>query len=431
MIARYTLPEMGALWSEEAKFNSWLQVELATAKVQAKMRIIPNAAYVTMKKKAGFTVKRINQIEQEVNHDLIAFTTAVSEQIGPAGKYLHYGLTSSDVVDTALSLQMKRAAEIIDAKIVVTLGLIKKLANKYKLTPCIGRTHGVLAEPTTVGLKFAVWYAELSRGRKRFNDAAKMMSVGKLSGAVGNFANLDPKVEAAVLRELKLTPAEASTQVLQRDRHAAYLTSLAILMSSLEKFATEIRNLQRTEIGEMYEPFSKGQKGSSAMPHKRNPITAERITGLARLVRGYALSSMENVPLWHERDIAHSSVERVIVPDATIAVDYALHKFAGILSGLQINKDRMKENIFFGGGLVFSQRLLLKLTPKLGSRDMAYRMVQRNALRALSERSSFHMLAKADPDITKHLSAAEIDSSFSLAPYTKHVPTIFKRVFSR
>ncbi len=431
MIARYTLPEMGALWSEEAKFNSWLQVELATAKVQAKMGIIPTAAYQTMKKWAKFSVKRINQIEREVNHDLIAFTTAVSEEIGTAGKYLHYGLTSSDVVDTALSLQMKQAAEIIDGKIGDTLSLIKKLANKYKLTPCIGRTHGVLAEPTTVGLKFAVWYAELSRGRKRFNDAAKMMAVGKLSGAVGNFANLDPKVEVAVLRELKLSPAEASTQVLQRDRHAYYLTSLAILMSSLEKFATEIRNLQRTEIGEMYEPFSKGQKGSSAMPHKRNPITAERITGLARLVRGYALSSMENVPLWHERDIAHSSVERVIVPDATIAVDYALHKFAGILSGLQINKDRMKENIFFGGGLVFSQRVLLKLTPKVGSRDMAYRMVQRNALRALNERSSFHVLAKADPEISKHLSAADIDACFSLQPYTKHVPTIFKRVFGR
>jgi len=431
MIKRYTLPEMGALWTEEAKFQTWLEVEVEAAHVMADRRIIPQAAYKAIKAKAKFDVKRITEIEKEVNHDVIAFLTSVAEYVGPQAKYLHFGMTSSDVLDTALSLQMKRAAGIIDQKIVAALGLIKKLALVHKKTPCIGRTHGVLAEPTTLGLKFAVWYTELGRARARFTSATERIAVGKISGAVGNFANLDPAIEEAVCRRLGLKPAEVSTQVVQRDRHAEYVTTLALLASSLEKFATEIRNLQRTEIGEMSEGFGKGQKGSSAMPHKRNPITAERITGIARLVRGYALSAMENIPLWHERDIAHSSVERVIIPDSTIIVDYGLQKFIDLLAGLVINEKRMYENIFYGGGLVFSQRLLLKLTGPVGSREDAYRLVQRNAMAAFEGKGLFRELVLRDKEILKHVSAADISGCFDLAYYMKNVDKIFRRVFRK
>ncbi len=431
MIKRYTLPEMGALWTEEAKFQTWLEVELAAAQAMASAHLIPSSAYKVIKSKGKFDVDRINAIEKEVNHDVIAFLTSVSEFVGEEAKYIHFGMTSSDVLDTALSLQMKRAAGIIDAKIETALSLIRKLALKYKNTPCIGRTHGVLAEPTTAGLKFAVWYTELKRGRERFEAATKRISVGKISGAVGNFANLDPKVEQAVCRHLGLEPAEVSTQVLQRDRHAEFITSLALLASSLEKFATEIRNLQRTEIGEMAEGFAKGQKGSSAMPHKKNPITAERVTGIARLLRGYALSSMENIPLWHERDIAHSSVERIIIPDATIIIDYGLQKFIDLLQGLVVNERRMLENIYYGGGLVFSQRLLLKLTGPVGSREKAYRMVQRNAMLASEGKGGFRDLVKKDKEITQYLKTTDIDDCFDLAYYTKNVGKIFRRVFGK
>jgi adenylosuccinate lyase len=431
MIERYTLPEMGELWTDRTKYATWLEVEIEAARAMAQLRIIPASAFKTIARKASFNVDRINKIEAEVNHDMIAFLTAVSENIGPASRYLHFGMTSSDVLDTALSLQMKRAAAIIDAKVGTALKEIKKLALRYKMTPCIGRTHGVLAEPTTAGLKFAVWYTELTRRREMLLRAAKTISVGCISGAVGNFANLDPKVETAVCKRLGLVPAAVSTQVLQRDRHAEYITALSLLMSSLEKFATEIRNLQRTEIGEMMEGFSKKQKGSSAMPHKRNPITAERISGIARLLRGYAVSAMENVTLWHERDIAHSSVERVIIPDATIITDYALAKFNGLLAGLIVNEKRMYDNIFYGGGLVFSQRLLLKLTGPAGDRDKAYRMVQRNAMLAADGKGRFDELAKADTEITRYLSKREIEECFEIAYYTRRVPIIFKRVFGR
>ncbi|MEW6050080.1 MAG: adenylosuccinate lyase [Candidatus Zixiibacteriota bacterium] len=431
MIARYTLPEMGALWSEEAKFQTWLEVEIEAARAMAQLRLIPASVARAIENKARFDVARINAIEKEVNHDVIAFLTCVGEYVGKDARYLHFGMTSSDVLDTALSLQMKRAAGIIDAKIVKALALIKGLAKKHKNTPCIGRTHGVLAEPTTAGLKFAMWYTELTRARVRFAAATENISVGKISGAVGNFANLDPKVEEAVCKRLGLKPAEVSTQVIQRDRHAEYILALALLCSSLEKFATEIRNLQRTEIGEMMEGFAKGQKGSSAMPHKRNPITAERITGIARMLRGYAVAAMENVPLWHERDIAHSSVERVIIPDATIVTDYGLEKFIGLLSGLVVNEKRMLENIYYGGGLVFSQRLLLKLAGPAGSRERAYRMVQRNALAASEGKGLFRELVKRDEEVTQYLKEAEIDECFDVAYYTRNVGKIFKRVFGR
>ncbi|MCB2231321.1 adenylosuccinate lyase [bacterium] len=429
MIERYTLPEMATLWSEQSKFESWLEVEVEAAHAMAEAKIIPLKAYQTIKRKAKFDIKRIDEVEAEVNHDVIAFLTAVSEHVGEDAKYLHFGLTSSDVVDTALALRMKRSAEIIDKKIVAALKEIKRLAFKHKDTPCIGRTHGVLAEPTTAGLKFALWYSDLTRCRDRFTRAADTMAVGKLSGAVGNFANLDPKIERAVCKRLGLKPAPISTQVLQRDRHAEFVTALALLASSLEKFTTEIRNLQRPEIGEMSEGFAKTQKGSSAMPHKRNPITCERISGIARLVRGYSLTAMENIALWHERDITHSSVERVIIPDATTIVDYALHKFIGVLKDLVVNEQKMMRNIYFGGGLVFSQKLLLKLAGPVGSRDKAYRMVQRNALAAAEGHGLFNELVKKDKDIRQHLSVAEIDTCFDLKQYTRNVPKIFKRVF--
>jgi adenylosuccinate lyase len=431
MITRYTLPEMGALWSEENKFRTWLEVEVEAARAMAKYKIIPAAAFKQIEKKARFDIKRIAEIEKEVDHDMIAFLTCVAEYVGEPAKYLHFGMTSSDVLDTSLSLLMKRSAALIDKKIAAALKAIAALARKHKMTPCIGRTHGVHAEPTTLGLKFAVWYTELSRARERLRHATEMAAVGKLSGAVGNYANLDPRIEAAVCKRLGLKQPEVATQVVQRDRHAYYLTTLALLGSSLEKFATEIRNLQRTEIGEMAEGFAKKQKGSSAMPHKKNPITAERITGIARLLRGYALSAMENVPLWHERDIAHSSVERVIIPDANILADYALQKFIDILQRLVVNEKRMRENIFYGGGVVFSQRLLLKLTGPVGSREKAYRLVQRNALRALQNNESFRDLVKADREIRRHLSESDIESCFDLGYYTKHVDKIFKRVFGR
>ncbi|UCD62577.1 MAG: adenylosuccinate lyase [Candidatus Zixiibacteriota bacterium] len=431
MIKRYTLPDMGALWSEENRFRTWLEVELEAARAMARNKIIPLKAYNTIKKKARFDIDRINAIEKEVNHDVIAFLTSVSEFVGEDARYLHYGMTSSDMLDTSLSLLMKRASAIIDKKIAAALRLIKSLAMRHKTTPCMGRTHGVLAEPTTVGLKFAVWYTELARARERFAAATDAVSVGKLSGAVGNFANLDPKIEAAVCRKLGLKPAAVSTQVVQRDRHAHYVTALALLGSSVEKFATEVRNLQRSEIGEMAEGFTKGQKGSSAMPHKKNPITAERITGIARLLRGYAVSAMENIPLWHERDIAHSSVERVIIPDATTVTDYGLEKFNELLKGLVVNEKRMLENIFFRGGVVFSQRLLLKLTGPAGSRDKAYRLVQRNAMAAYEGKGMFRDLVKADREIRRYLSESDIDRCFDLKYYMKNVNKIFKRVFGR
>jgi len=431
MIARYTLPEMGALWSEENKFRTWLRVEIEAAKAMAHHEIIPARAAATIEQKAKFKVEEIERIEKEVNHDVIAFITNVGSYIGEDAKYLHFGLTSSDVVDTALSFLLKESAQLIDAKIEKALKEIQKLATKHKETPCIGRTHGVLAEPTTVGLKFAVWYTELRRGRERFAAATENISVGKLSGSVGNFANVDPQIEALVCKRLGLKAAEVSTQVVQRDRHAQFITAIAILGSSLERFCTEIRNLQRTEIGEMYEGFGKGQQGSSSMPHKKNPITAERISGIARLLRGYAVSSMENMILWHERDIAHSSVERVIIPDSTILIDYALYKFIELLKGLVINEKRMLENIYFRGGIVFSQRLLLKLTDAMDSRGQAYKVVQNHGLAAIEEGKSFRESVLKDKVVGKYLKKSEIEECFELDYYLRNVDKIYNRVFGK
>ncbi|MCK5127065.1 MAG: adenylosuccinate lyase [candidate division Zixibacteria bacterium] len=429
MIDRYTLPEMGAIWTEENKFRSWLKVEVAASRALSNLGIIPKKAFRNIEKKADFRVKRIDKIEAKVDHDVIAFLTSVAEFVGEDAKYIHYGMTSSDVLDTAMGLRMKEASELIDKKIVKTLSEIRKLARRHKMTPCIGRTHGVFAEPTSLGLKFAIWYTELKRARTRFKAATEEISVGKISGAVGNFANLDPIVETKVCRELKLKPAEVSTQIIQRDRYAAYLSSIALMASSLEKFATEIRNLQRSEIGELQEGFAKGQKGSSAMPHKKNPITAERVAGLSRILRGNALAGMENVALWHERDITHSSVERIIIPDSCILIDYVLHKFIGVLSNLIVNKKKMYDNIYMTGGLVFSQRLLLKLAGPVGSREIAYRIVQDNAMKSLNSDMTFIEIIKTDERVTKHLSEKEIDECFALDYYLRNVSKVFKRVF--
>lgn len=431
MIERYTLPDMAQLWSEQAKFETWLEVEIEAARAMAEKGIIPKKAFQTIKQKAAFEIKRIDEIEAETNHDVIAFLTAVSEHIGEQAKYLHFGMTSSDVVDTAQALRLTRAAGIIDKKITAALRQVKRLAEKYKDTPCIGRTHGMAAEPTAAGMKFTLWYSDLVRCRERFSRATEAIAVGKISGSVGNFANLDPSIEAAVCRRLKLRPAAISTQVLQRDRHAEYISALALLASTLEKFATEIRSLQRPEIGEMAEGFTKGQKGSSSMPHKKNPITCERICGLARVVRGYALTAMENIALWHERDITHSSAERMIFPDATATVDYVLHKFIGVLKGLVVNEKRMMDNIWYGGGLVFSQKLLLKLAGPVGSRDIAYRMVQGHALMAARGEGNFRELVLADETIGRHLSKKEIEACFDLKPYLRNVPKVYKRVFKK
>jgi adenylosuccinate lyase len=431
MIPRYTLPEMGAVWSDEAKFGYWLEVEIAVCKAMAEKKMIPARSLKNIIKKANFDVKRINEIEAVTNHDVIAFLTSVAEFVGDDARYIHFGMTSSDMLDTALSLQMKKAAGIIDKKLSRILDKLKRLALKYKMTPIIGRTHGVAAEPTTLGLKFAVWYTELKRGRERFAESARKAAVGAISGAVGNFANIDPKIEARACRILGLGVDEVSTQVIQRDRHAEYINSLAVLASSLEKFGTEIRSLHRTEIGEILEGFTRGQKGSSAMPHKKNPIACERLSGLARLTRGYAVTAMENIPLWNERDISHSSAERVIIPDTTISVDYALNLFLGILDRLVINEKRMLENIYRNGGVFFSQRLLLKLTEAVGNRDRAYVMVQRNAMKAYRSDKGFQNSVKNDSEIKSYLSDNDIDACFDLEYYLKNVSKIFKRVFGK
>src|ERR671917_560237 len=372
MIERYTLPEMGALWSERNKFQKWLDVEVAVCEVHAEMGTIPAAAVEEIRRKAAFTVERIREIEKTTDHDVIAFTTALAEQIGEAARFVHYGLTSSDVVDTANALLLRDACDLLLAKTDALLEVLKRRAHEFKHTPQVGRTHGVHAEPTSFGLTFALWYDETRRNRARLERAREAVSVGKISGAVGAFAHLDPEVEEKVCARLALRPAPVSTQIIQRDRYAEYLCTLAVAASSLDKFALQVRHWQRTEVREAQEQFKRGQKGSSAMPHKRNPILSERICGMARLVRGYAVAGLESVALWHERDISHSSAERVVLPDASICLDYMLAKATSLLDTLVVHPERMLENLNATRGLVFSQQLLLALTRAGVSREQAY-----------------------------------------------------------
>ncbi|HEX6324551.1 MAG TPA: adenylosuccinate lyase [Vicinamibacterales bacterium] len=429
MIPRYTNPAMGAIWSDERRFQSWLAVELAAADAMAEAGIIPAEAARELRAKAAFDVARIDEIEKTTQHDVIAFTTAVAEKAGPAARWLHFGLTSSDVVDTALALQMRDAAGLI-LELLGALGdAIRTRAFEHRRTPMIGRTHGVHAEPMTFGLKLALWHAEVGRAIERVSRAREGVAVGKISGAVGTFAHLGPEIEAAVCARLGLTPAPVSSQIIQRDRHAELMTALAITGASLEKFALEIRGLQKTEIGEVEEPFGKGQKGSSAMPHKRNPVGCEQITGLARLLRANAMAALENVALWHERDISHSSVERVILPDTFIALDHMLRRFTRIVSGMVVYPDRMKQNLERSRGVVFSGTVLLELARRGLSREQAYERVQRNAMRSFHEQQDFKTLLLADADITGVLQPDEIEKAFDLDEQLRNVDAVFERVF--
>jgi adenylosuccinate lyase len=431
MIPRYTHPEMGGIWSEQRRYETWLAVELAATDAMAEAGLVPADAVRELRARAAFDIKRIEEIEQVTQHDVIAFTTAVAEKAGPAARWLHFGLTSSDIVDTAQAIQMREACDLIVKDIAGLMEAVRLRAEEHRLTPMIGRTHGVHAEPMTLGLKLALWYAELQRDLERVLRARETVAVGKISGAVGTFAHLDPGIEERVCAQLGLQAAQVSSQVIQRDRHAELLTTLAIVGASLEKFALEIRGLQKTEIGEIEEPFAKGQKGSSAMPHKRNPIGCEQITGLARLLRGNATAALENVALWHERDISHSSVERVILPDSFIALDHMLRRFTKIVRGMVVYPERMRENLERSRGVVFSGSVLLELARRGISREQAYEWVQRNAMRSFHERRDFKSLLLADPDITGVLSAAEIEKAFDLNDQFRNVDAIFRRVFTR
>ena len=429
MIPRYTHPEMGRLWSDQRRFESWLQVEIAAAEAMAETGIVPRNAAEAIRDRARFDVARINEIEQTVQHDVIAFTTAVAERVGPAARWLHFGLTSSDVVDTALALQVRDACDLILADLEGLCEAVRDRAEEHRRTPMIGRTHGVHAEPMTFGLKLALWYAELQRDVARVRRAREVMAVGKMSGAVGTFAHLPPSIEARVCQKLGLEPAPVSSQIIQRDRHAELLSVLAIVAASLEKCALEIRGLQTTEIGEVEEPFAKGQKGSSAMPHKRNPVGCEQITGLARLLRGHCVAALENVALWHERDISHSSVERVIVPDSFIALDHMLRRLTQIVRGMVVYPARMRENLERSRGVVFSGTVLLELARKGTSREQAYEWVQRNAMRSYEEARDFKELLLADQDVMRVLTPRDVEDAFDLKVQLRHVDAIFDRVF--
>lgn len=428
MIERYTRPEMGELWSLENQFQSWLDVELAACAAWSELGEIPKKDVEKLYEKASFDVDRILEIEKVTRHDVVAFTRAVSESLGEEKKWVHYGLTSSDVVDTAWAYRLKQANSILRKDIQHLIDVLGAKAREHKDTIMMGRTHGIHAEPTSFGLKMALFYAEMKRNLERFEQAAEEMRVGKLSGAVGTFANIPPEVEEFTCERLGLQPAPISTQVLQRDRHANYLSVVALIGATLEKMAVEVRHLQRSEVREAEEAFREGQKGSSAMPHKRNPIGSENITGCARLLRGYMVSSYENVPLWHERDISHSSVERVVLPDATTLLNYALRRFAGIIEKLVVYPENMRNNIERTHGLVFSQRLLLKLIDEGLSREEAYDMVQPRAMQSWEEGRSFREIVKEDSEIPSHLSDDQIDEAFDPSYHLHNVDRIFERV---
>ncbi|MEJ2008674.1 MAG: adenylosuccinate lyase [Acidobacteriota bacterium] len=431
MIPRYTRPEMGAIWSDENKFQKWLDVEIATAEAEAEAGLIPKSAARAIRRKGRVEVKRILEIEKEVKHDVIAFTTNVAEHVGREARYLHFGLTSNDVVDTAQGLLIKDASRLLMEDLDRLAAVLKKRAFEFKHTPMVGRTHGIHAEPITFGVKIAIWYAECQRNRERLTYAAEQMRVGKTSGAVGIYSHLSPAIEKKILTKLGLRPSPAESQVIQRDRHAFYVSTLAVIAASLEKIALEVRGLQRTEVREAEEFFSAKQKGSSAMPHKRNPVTAEQICGLARVVRANAQAAFENVALWHERDISHSSVERVILPDSTILVDYLLNKTANLVEKMFVYPERMQDNLDLLKGLIFSGQLLLDLTDKGVAREEAYRWVQRNAMQVWKTREDFKSLVQRDPDVRSRLSAKEIAAVFNTRRYLKHVDQIFKQVFGK
>jgi len=432
LISRYTLPEMGRIWTEENRFRRMLDVEIAACEAMAALNLIPKKSAKLIRKKARFSITQINKYERVTKHDVTAFLKSVADFVGPEARFIHKGLTSSDVLDTALSLQIRQALELIEKNLEALADLLARKAIQYQNTPMMGRTHGVHAEPVTLGLKLLLFYEEFKRDLSRLAAAREVISVGKISGAVGTYANIDPRVEEKTLNILGLDAAKVSTQILQRDRHAEVLTALAILGGSLEKLATEIRHLQKTETLELEEPFSEGQTGSSAMPHKRNPVICERISGLARVLRGNALAALENIALWHERDITHSSVERVIFPDSFILAHFMVSEMAAVLKGLQVYPENMMDNIWKTRGLIFSQRALLALIDKGLSRDDAYRIVQRNAMRAWKDkRSNLKDLLLREEEVVSRFSRREIEELFGLDYHLKHVGTIFKRVLKK
>ncbi len=430
MISRYSRNEMSDIWTEEAKFRQWLRVEVAVCKAWAKFGRVPEDATNTIAKRARIDVARIHELEKTLKHDVLAFLTAVSENIGDDSRYLHLGLTSSDVLDTAFAIQLRDAATILLDDVKTLMAVMKKLAFRHKMTPIIGRTHGIHAEPTTLGLIFALWYDEMRRNLNRLRRARDEISVGKISGAVGTFADVPPEVEIYACKLLKLKPARISTQIIQRDIHADYFLTLSIVATSVEKVATSIRHFQKTEVQELEEPFTEGQKGSSAMPHKRNPVLSENLCGLARLVRSYGLTSLENIPLWHERDISHSSVERVIGPDSTILLDFMLNRLTYMLDSMRIYPENMKRNLELTRGLIHSQKVLLKLVGKGLSREKAYEIIQKNAMKTWSTQSQFREILLKDKEIKNHLSKRELNDCFKIANDLKYVNHIFQAVFS-
>jgi len=431
MIPRYSRPDMTAIWSDDTRYSIWFEIEAHACDALAKLKVIPEAAAKTIWKKGKFDAKRIDEIERVTKHDVIAFLTNVAEYVGPEARFLHQGMTSSDVLDTCLAVQLARASDILLKDLDALLKAIKRRALEHKFTPTVGRSHGIHAEPVTFGLKLAGYYAEFERCKERLKAARAEIATCAISGAVGTFANIDPFVEKYVAQKMGLTVEPVSTQIIPRDRHAMYFATLGVIASSMERLATEIRHLQRTEVLEAEEFFSPGQKGSSAMPHKRNPVLSENVTGLARLVRGYVTPALENVALWHERDISHSSVERMIAPDATVTLDFALNRLTSIVDKLVIYPDRMQQNLDRLGGLVFSQRVMLALTQAGISREDAYKLVQKHAMKVWEKGADFLTELAADKDITKKISAAQLKKLFDVKYHTKHVDTIFKRVFGK
>lgn len=427
MIERYSRPQMKKVWSDESKFGYWLDIEIAVCEAWAKIGVISRED-ITKIKLARLNFKRMEELLKETHHDMTAFLGSVAESLGDESRFIHMGMTSSDVMDTALSLQLVEASKILNSGIKELINALAAKAMEYKYTVQVGRTHGVHAEPISFGLKLALWMEEMKRNRQRLADATKAITVGKMSGAVGTYATLSPEIEEIACKKLGLSPASISNQVIQRDRHAQYMTTLAIIAGSLEKFATEIRALQKTECHEAEEPFEKGQTGSSAMPHKKNPELCERICGIARIIRGYSVTAMENQPLWHERDISHSSTERVIMPDGCLLLDYALHIFTNVIKGLNVFPEQMEKNLNLTGGLVYSQRVMLALINKGLSRQQAYKMVQRNAMRTWQGEDNFMNLLKADAEVIEHLSSAEVDELFDYKFYLRYIDDIFRRV---